>query len=648
MKAKMSSKSKKSVFRIILTLLIFIPLFITDKIVDLSAIGAFGWTLPFALYFIVYIIIGYDILFKAAGNIVKLNPLDENFLMCIATLGAFALAIYNGIRGERTEGFDEGCAVLIFYQVGELFQSIATERSRGSIKELMDLCPDRATVVRNGEIASVFPEEIRIGEIIVVRPGERVALDGEIVNGGASFDASALTGESVPYELSCGDKVMSGTICLTSTVEIKVEKEYTDSTATKILDLIENAADKKSKTESFITKFARWYTPTVVFLAVCLALIPSMITGNFSVWIYRALSFLVVSCPCAIVISVPMTYFMGIGACSKNHILIKGSDYLERLDKIRTFVFDKTGTVTTGELRIEAIYPMENADEILRLAATAESGSLHPIARSITRAYGKEIKDNYTVEDKSGYGILATCNDDSILCGSHRLMEIYEIECLEYSGECTPVYVAQNNRYVGVILLADEIKNNAKSVVAELQSKGAKCIMLTGDKNEITKKVAQSVGFSDYKSSLLPQDKVDYVEKEIFLSKKGEYVCFTGDGINDAPVLVRADIGVSMGSIGSDAAIEASDVVLVKDDLSNLVRAIKISKKTNAIAKQNILFPLFIKILILILSALGLANMWIAVFGDVGVSVLAIINAMRLGTKKKADRNEQCLQGYNA
>ncbi|MBQ9745082.1 MAG: cadmium-translocating P-type ATPase [Clostridia bacterium] len=634
MKIELSKKDKGRLLRIILSLIIFVPLLIADKIFDIGGQTQIGWALPCVLYFTVYIIIGYDVLYKAVVNVAHLNPLDENFLMCIATLGAFALAIYTGVRGEGTEGFEEGCAVLIFYQIGELFQSIATEKSRRSIASLMDICPDFANVIRNGIIEAVLPEEVSVGETVVVRAGEKVPLDGEIISGVSSIDSSSLTGESVPVELSPGDKVISGCINLTSTIEIRVEKEFTDSTVSKILELVENASDKKSKTESFITKFARWYTPVVVALAICLAVIPTLVFGDGEVWIYRSLSFLVVSCPCAIVISVPMAFFMGIGTSSKSFILVKGSDYIEKLDKAKTFVFDKTGTLTTGEFQIVSVYPEEKEQEILRLAAIAEVDSIHPIAKSIVKKYGQAVDKGYTTESLAGYGIIARNNNDEILCGSYKLMEGHGIACPLQSEEHTAVYVAHNGLYIGVILIADEIKKDVKKAVSELKNMGVKCVMLTGDREESAKKVAESVGISDYRAALLPQNKVYEVERLMGRDGKDGYVCFVGDGINDAPVLMRSDIGISMGSLGSDAAIEASNIVLTRDDITSLVRAKSIARGTVRIAKQNIIIPLFIKIGILILSTLGIANMWMAVFGDVGVAVLAILNSMRIGRIK--------------
>ena len=633
MLSNLSVANRRQLIRIIIAILLFVPLLITDLSVDLDTLTPLSWVLPVALYFLIYLIIGYDILYKAARNIIRLNPLDENFLMCLATLGAFGLAVYNGVNGAEIEGAYEGCAVIILYQVGELFQSVATDKSRRSITELMDICPDTATVIRQGEALSVYPEEVTVGETVLVKAGEKIPLDGILTKGTATLDTRALTGEAEPREYAVGESVLSGCVNLISPIEIRVEKELSDSTVSKILDLVENAADKKSRAEAFISKFARWYTPVVVFLALCLAIIPTVIYGGGE-WIYRSLSFLVVSCPCAIVISVPMAFFAGIGAMSRKQILVKGSDYIEALNLADTFVFDKTGTVTTGEFKVISVLPEENRERVLGLASVAEADSIHPIARSVISAYTGATDKGYVTENKAGYGVVARKDDDVILCGSYKLMELYGIECEKQDDGYTSIYVAQKNRYVGVILVSDEIKEGVKDAVSTLENNGAKCIMLTGDKPEIAKKVAQSVGISEYKASLLPEDKVLYVEKLINEKKKGGGVCFIGDGINDAPVLMRSDVGVSMGALGSDAAIEASDIVLIRDDVSSLPVAKGIARRTVRIAKQNIAFPLIIKVAILVLSALGLANMWLAVFGDVGVAVLAILNSMRISRIK--------------
>ena len=633
-KYRISRKEKKHLIRIIISLIFFLIIFISDKIADISSLTSLGWVLPFALYLTLYIAIGYDVLIKAGRNIIALNPLDENFLMCVATIGAFTLAIVRGINGEYAEGFDEACAVLLFYQTGEFFQRYATGRSRSSISALMDIRPDYANVIRDETVENVYPDDVVIGEIIIVAPGERIPLDGVIVRGSSSLDTMALTGESTPRDVECGDEVLSGCVNLSSSIEIRVTKEFYDSTATRVLELVESASDKKSRAESFITRFARYYTPIVVAAALLLTLIPGIITGKWSVWIYRALSFLVVSCPCALVISIPMTFFVGIGTASSHHILVKGSDYLERLETADIFVFDKTGTITKGEFKVTKIEPESDREDILYYAALAESASSHPIARSIVRAWGKSINVPYEIENISGYGIASNIGNETILCGSYELMRLRGIDVDRVDETGTVVYVAKNTRPLGWILVEDEVKEEADKVIAMLEKDGAKTVILTGDREDVAKKVAQSVGISEYRASLLPQDKVYEVERLMKTDRKNA-LCFIGDGINDAPVLMRADIGISMGGIGSDAAIESADIVLMNDDLRALPIARKIAKKTMNIVRENLVFSLGIKIAILILSAVGITNMWIAVFGDVGVAVIAILNAMRVSRVKK-------------
>ena len=611
-----------------------------DKSLDIAARvgGKLGWLLPLFLYLAIYAVIGYDVLFRAARNICHGQVFDENFLMVIATLGAFALGITHGVLGQSTEGFDEACAVLLFYQVGEFFQRYATAKSRKSISSLMDIRPDSANVLRDGKTETVDPSEVKIGEIILINPGEKVPLDGVCVKGATALDTKALTGESLPREICEGDHVLSGFVNLTTQIEVRVEKEFYDSTVSKILDLVENASDKKSKTENFITKFAKYYTPIVVFLALALLIIPGAVTGDWLTWTYRALSFLVVSCPCALVISIPLSFFAGIGASSKHHILIKGSNYIEQLAKANVFVFDKTGTLTKGNFAVTEVYPAERKDEILHLAAVAEQGSSHPIAKSIISAYGGQVDSGYTLTNVTGKGVQATNGETTILCGNEKLMAEYNIPFTENSSAGTAVYVAKDGEFVGSILIADELKDETESVIADLNKMGARTVMLTGDNEAVASAVAKQAGVSEYKSSLLPQDKVSEVEKLLANKKKGEIICFTGDGINDAPVLMRSDVGIAMGGVGSDAAIEASDVVLMKDDLRGLPLAKRIARKTMNIAYQNILFSILVKVAILILSALGITNMWIAVVGDVGVAVIAILNAMRnstFGKKKK-------------
>jgi len=631
----MSKRDKKKLIRIIASLILFFAIFITDKIVKLDTVfnGNLNWLFPFALYLIVYITIGYDVIYKAFANIFHGEFLDENFLMVVATFGAFGLAIYRGVNHLDIEGFDEACAVLLFYQVGEFFQSYATGKSRKSITSLMDIRPDYANLKTENGVEEVDPEEVKIDDIIVVNPGEKIPLDGKIIKGASTLDTKALTGESLPKEVLEGDEAISGTINLTSQLEIKVEKEFYDSTVSKILELVENATSQKSKAENFITKFARFYTPIVVGLAVLLAIIPSLITGEWSVWIYRALSFLVVSCPCALVISIPLSFFAGIGAASKYGILIKGTNYLEKFNKANTFIFDKTGTLTKGNFAIKNVYPIEKKDEILHLASIAECNSNHPIALSIINSYGKDFEKDYVLTNVAGEGIIAEKNGEKIYCGNEKLMENNNINFIKNEEVGTVVYVAKNDKFFGSIIIADEIKDGAKETIESLSKNGGKTIMLTGDNEKIAESVAESLKLTDYKASLLPQNKVEEIDKIFKEKKKEDVICFVGDGINDAPSLMRSDIGIAMGGVGSDAAIEAADMVLMHDDLKDLIIAKKISKKTMRIAYGNIIFSLAIKVLILILSAFGITNMWIAVFGDVGVAVIAILNAMRVNSK---------------
>lgn len=631
----MSKRDKKKLIRIIASLILFFAVFITDKIVKLDTVfnGNLNWLFPFALYLIVYITIGYDVIYKAFANIFHGEFLDENFLMVVATFGAFGLAIYRGVNHLDIEGFDEACAVLLFYQVGEFFQSYATGKSRKSITSLMDIRPDYANLKTENGVEEVDPEEVKIDDIIVVNPGEKIPLDGKIIKGASTLDTKALTGESLPKEVLEGDEAISGTINLTSQLEIKVEKEFYDSTVSKILELVENATSQKSKAENFITKFARFYTPIVVGLAVLLAIIPSLITGEWSVWIYRALSFLVVSCPCALVISIPLSFFAGIGAASKYGILIKGTNYLEKFNKANTFIFDKTGTLTKGNFAIKNVYPIEKKDEILHLASIAECNSNHPIALSIINSYGKDFEKDYVLTNVAGEGIIAEKNGEKIYCGNEKLMENNNINFIKNEEVGTVVYVAKNDKFFGSIIIADEIKDGAKETIESLSKNGGKTIMLTGDNEKIAESVAESLKLTDYKASLLPQNKVEEIDKIFKEKKKEDVICFVGDGINDAPSLMRSDIGIAMGGVGSDAAIEAADMVLMHDDLKDLIIAKKISKKTMRIAYENIIFSLAIKVLILILSAFGITNMWIAVFGDVGVAVIAILNAMRVNSK---------------
>ena len=637
MKGSLSRKERKNLIRIVVALVLFAVVFAVDKIVGLAGVfaGKAGWVFPFALYLAVYLLIGYDVLWRAIRNIAHGQVFDENFLMCIATLGAFALAIYRGASGMETEGFDEACAVLLFYQVGEFFQSYATGKSRKSISALMDIRPDYANVKRGEETERVDPSEVEIGEIIVVNPGEKIPLDGVVVKGASTLDTKALTGESLPREVAEGSEVISGCVNIHSQLEVQVSKAFYDSTVSKILELVENASEQKSRAENFITKFAKYYTPAVVIVAVLLAVVPGLITSDWSTWIYRALSFLVVSCPCALVISIPLSFFAGIGAASRYGILIKGSNYLEKFNRADIFVFDKTGTLTKGNFAVSEITPAPgtDAEEVLRLAAIAERDSGHPIARSIAAKHGKEVGGGYTLSDVAGAGIVAEREGDVICCGNERLMREKNIDFVRETGLGTVVYVARNGKFVGSLLISDEIKPESAEVVGALNGMGCKTVMLTGDNESIAANVAKQIGLTGYKASLLPQHKVEEVEK--LLKEKGEkdVLCFVGDGINDAPVLMRSDIGIAMGGVGSDAAIEASDIVLMKDDLRGIPLAKRIAKKTMAIVFQNIVFSIAVKVLILILSAFGVTNMWFAVFGDVGVAVIAILNAMRVNSR---------------
>ena len=611
----MSKKQKKTLIRIIVVLILFIIVFIIDHLIHLDQVITdfeLAWLLPFSIYIVLYLGIAYDVLWKAIRNILHGQVFDENFLMCVATIGAFAVS-----------SFEEAVAVILFYQVGEFFQSYAVGKSRKSISDLMDIRPDSANVLREGSYETVDPDEVAVGDIILVNPGERIALDGIIVKGNSNLDTKALTGEALPREVKEGSEVLSGCINLTQSIEIEVTKEFYDSTVSKILDLVENASSQKSKAENFITKFAKYYTPTVVILALLLAIIPGAITGAWNDWIYRALNFLVVSCPCALVISIPLSFFAGIGAASRYGILIKGSNYLEKLNKANIFVFDKTGTLTKGNFAVTEVKPSIKRAEILRLAAIAESKSNHPIALSIKQAYSAADLEDYALEDISGYGIIAR-GKDTIYCGNAKLMHKENIEFPEETVVGTIVYVAKNKEYVGSIIINDELKANAATALAKLHDLGSKTIMLTGDNEEVAKNVAGKLQVTDYKASLLPQDKVQEVENLLNNKGKDDVLCFVGDGINDAPVC-------------SDAAIEASDIVLMYDNLEDISLAKKIAHKIMLIVFENIIFALGVKVAVLILSALGLSNMWLGVFADVGVAILAILNAMRANSKYKQE-----------
>ena len=577
------------------------------------------------IFILSYLIVGIDIIKEAIENIFKGEVFDENFLMTIATIGAFGI-------GE----FPEAVAVMLFYQVGELFQSYAVDKSRKSIASLMDIRPDYANVKRENKILKINPEEVKIGETIVVKPGEKIPLDGKVINGESLIDTSALTGESVPRKAKIGDEVLSGCINQNGLLEIKVTKEFGESTVSKILDLVENASSKKSKSENFITKFARYYTPTVVIIAVILAIVPPFIFHNatFTEWLYRALTFLVVSCPCALVISIPLGFFGGIGGASKMGILVKGSNYLEALSQTEIVVFDKTGTLTQGIFEVQKVEAIGMAkDEIIKLVAHAENYSNHPISQSLKKAYGKEIDKNIIskTEEISGRGVIAKVDDKDILVGNDKLMEEKQIQYTKCDDIGTVLYVAINNKFAGYIVIADKVKEDAQKTIKTLkQNHIKKTVMLTGDKKEVGEKVAEKLEIDEVYTELLPDGKVEKVEELIKQKSEKGKLAFVGDGINDAPVLALSDIGIAMGGLGSDSAIEAADIVIMTDEPSKLINAIKISKKTMRIVKENIIFAIAVKVAVLILSAFGLSTMWEAVFADVGVSVIAIINSLRV------------------
>ena len=577
------------------------------------------------LFILSYIIVGFEIILEAIENILKGKVFDENFLMSVATIGAFVI-------GE----FPEAVAVMLFYQIGELFQSYAVDKSRKSIANLMDIRPDYANIYKDGKVEKVNPNKVRIGETIVVKPGEKIPLDGKIIEGKTSLDTKALTGESMPREVSEGDEILSGCINLDGVIKIKVTKEFGESTVSKILDLVENASSKKSKSENFITKFAKYYTPIVVILAVILATLPPLLVSgqNFSEWIYRALSFLVVSCPCALVISIPLSFFGGIGGASKIGILIKGSNYLEALSNVETVVFDKTGTLTKGVFEVQKVKPVGiSKEELIKMAAYSEYYSNHPISKSIKEAYGKEIDEEKIVNTKelSGYGILAKIEEKEVLIGNEKLMNEYQIDFTKCEDIGTILYVAIERKYVGYIVIADKIKEDSKIAIKGLKKNNVKkIVMLTGDKKEVGESVSTELKIDKVYTELLPDGKVEKVEELLKQKSEKGKVAFVGDGINDAPVLALADIGIAMGGLGADSAIEAADIVIMTDEPSKIVKAIKLSRKTMRIVKENIVFAIFIKIVVLILSAFGISTMWEAVFADVGVSVIAIINALRI------------------
>lgn len=619
----MTKKQKTVLYRIIASAILILGISILCEFVDVNIWG------QVVLYLIPYFVIGYDILRKAFKGILNKQVFDENFLMAIATVGAMLL-------GE----FKEGVAVMLFYQIGELFQSCAVGKSRRNIAALMDIRPDYANIIVDGQIEQVDPDDVEIGTEIVVNPGEKVPIDGIITEGNTTLNTSALTGESVPRDAKVGEEVISGCINMTGAIKLKTTKEFGDSTVSKILDLVENSSMKKSRSENFITKFARYYTPAVCYGALALAILPPIVrlimgmSPDFPDWIIRALTFLVISCPCALVISIPLSFFGGIGCASSNGILVKGSNYLEELSKTKYIVFDKTGTLTKGVFEVNKIYPAKDFDEktLLYFAAYAESGSSHPISQSLKKAYGEKIdleKVN-NIEEIAGHGVQADVDDKKVSAGNIKLMKELGINPSDEHDEGTIVYVAVDGVYAGCITISDIIKPTTKMAIAELKKNGMKkTVMLTGDSKKVADKVATEIGIDMVRSELLPGDKVEQVEK--LLAEKGdkEALAFVGDGINDAPVLSRADIGVAMGALGSDAAIEAADVVLIDDDPAKIALAMKISKRTLEIVRENIIFALAIKAICLVLGALGIANMWVAIFADVGVMVLAVLNATR-------------------
>ena len=606
---------KNRLWRIIIGAIFFIVAIVIDTNIE--------W-LNIALYLISYIIVGGDIVKRAVRNIFKGKVFDENFLMSIATIGAMLIGEY-----------PEGIAVMLFYQVGELFQSYAVDKSRRSIADAMDIRPDYANVKRGDEVIKVDPDEVQIGDIIVIKPGERVPLDGKVIEGNSMVDTSALTGESVPREVEVGHEILSGCINVNGVITAEVTKEYGESTVSKILDLVENASSKKSQSEQFITKFARYYTPIVVIIAVFLATIPPLVIdgATFSDWIYRALTFLVVSCPCALVVSIPLSFFGGIGGASRKGILVKGSNYLEALAEAEIIVFDKTGTLTKGVFNVQEVHPEGvSKEELLELTAYAESYSNHPISNSLKQAYGKEIDNGRIsdVEEISGHGVIATVDGKKVSAGNIKLMKKLNIPCYEGEVVGTVVHVGIDDKYAGYIVIADEAKEDSARAIMELkEAKIKQTVMLTGDTKNVASKVAKQLGLDKVYSELLPGDKVEKVEELLAQKSAKGKLAFVGDGINDAPVLARADIGIAMGGLGSDAAIEAADIVIMTDEPSKIATAIKVSKKTLRIAHQNTVFSIGIKIIVLILSAFGIATMWAAIFADVGVTIIAVLNAFR-------------------
>lgn len=637
----MNKKLRRWRKRIVIALVLFAMIFALTELLPLS-----NWLggernavyVEFALYLIPYAIAGYDVLLKAARNIKNGQVFDENFLMAVATIGAFSLVFFP----DSGPHMAEGAAVMLFYQVGELFQQYAVGKSRKSIAAMMDIAPDFANVRNtNGDLEQVDPDSVAVGSEIVVKPGERVPIDGVVVEGSSQLDTAALTGESVPRAIEAGSEVVSGCVNLTGLLVIKTTKPFGESTVSRILELVENAAEKKAHTENFITRFARYYTPAVCGVALVLALLPPLLGfGALSDWVFRGLTFLVVSCPCALVISVPLSFFGGIGGASKLGILIKGSNYLESLASVDTVVFDKTGTLTSGTFGVVAVHPTEDvkSDRLLELAAHAEAYSDHPIAMSVKQAYGARIDETRVsnASEVSGRGVQAKIDGASVSVGNDKLMASLDIDVHNCELVGTMLHVAENGKYLGHIVIADMVKDDAAKTIADLHATGVtKTVMLTGDAEEVARSVASKLGLDEFHAKLLPQDKVAEVERLLDEESKKGRLAFVGDGINDAPVLTRADIGIAMGAMGSDAAIEAADIVLMDDKPSNIAKAIRLSRKTMGIVWQNIVFALGVKLAVLVLAAVGIANMWMAVFADVGVAILAILNAMRCMNVKK-------------
>ena len=627
----MTKKQKKMLYRIIVTFLLFAVLMVCEHTGRMD-----GWNkiVLFVIYLVPYLVIGYDIVYKAARNISHGQVFDENFLMMIATFGAFGVGEYS-----------EAVAVMLFYQVGELFQGYAVGKSRQSISDMMDICPEYANIEEDGVLKQVDPDDVEVGSIIVVKPGERIPLDGIVVEGESLIDTAALTGESVPRSAKAGDEIISGCVNGSGTLKVKTTKEFDDSTVAKILELVENASSKKAKVENFITRFAKYYTPVVTIGAVILAILPPLILGGgWAEWIQRACIFLVISCPCALVISVPLGFFGGIGAASKIGVLVKGSNYLEAVAEMTTIVFDKTGTLTKGEFKVtDVITENGSKEELIELAALGEGYSNHPIANSIREAYGKELDLNRVTntEEIAGHGIKAVIDGKTVLLGNEKLMKSESIFYTPCKSMGTVVYVACNGVFEGAVVISDTIKDGAKEAIHDMKQVGVRhTVMLTGDRKEAAETVAQALGIDEVHAELLPGGKVEQVEALLKAEKEKERLAFVGDGINDAPVLTRADIGIAMGSMGSDAAIEAADIVLMDDDVTKIASVVRIARKTLRIVKQNIVFALAIKALVLILGALGMANMWEAVFADVGVSVIAILNSMRSQNKNSDSQSK--------